>query len=432
MPRGLVVVILSVLPILIFEWNPSNAARPGDPIRYYFNNKVVTHVPIAPVEERDFPPPKFTSVIKIGKRDTLGLILKKQDVAATEMAAALKALSKVYALRSIQPGQKILVELVPKNTTPKINILEKLVIRPNVYNEISVTRSGHGVFTVSKRKFAVNRKLSKSIGVIDSNLYLAATKAGVPAPVLMNLIRIFSWDVDFQRGIRAGDKFEVLFEALYTDSGDFIRYGNILYGNLILQGNSNPLYRFKTGKGLIDYFDKKGQSARKALLKTPVNGARLTSGFGKRRHPILGYNKMHRGIDFAAPRGTPIYAAGDGVVVRRSRYGAYGKYIKIRHNSNYATAYAHLKNYNKRVRVGRRVRQGQIIGYVGSTGRSTGPHLHYEVLRNSKRVNPLRVKMPSGIKLVRQDLKVFLSARKVIDKKYASIIANDKVAKSSH
>ena len=174
----------------------------------------------------------------------------------------------------------------------------------------------------------------------------------------MDFIRIYSWDVDFQRGIRPGDEFEILFEKLFTEDGEFARYGNILYGNLILSQDQHPLYRYKTGKGLIDYFNDKGQSARKALMRTPINGARLSSGFGKRRHPILGYTKMHRGLDFAAPRGTPIYAAGDGVIVRRGRNGGYGHYIRIRHNSDFETAYAHMSRYHSRAKQGQRVRQG--------------------------------------------------------------------------
>lgn len=431
LPFGILAVIISILPLLMFEWNPSEAARPGEISRFQFSEKLVSQLPVTPVDEEDFPPPRFTKNIEVGKNDTLTSILRKQGVVRNDINRLLKALSKVYDLRSIRPGQNITVVLSPRTSKPRDNILEKVVVRPNILNEISVARIEQGKFNVYKRKFAVRRKLVKAYGNIETSLYMAAIKSGVPAPVLMNLIRIFSWDVDFQRGIREGDKFEVLFEGLFTDDGEFLRYGNILYGNLILQGQQNPLYRFKTTKGLTDYFDRRGKSARKALMRTPINGARLSSGFGKRRHPILGYTKMHRGTDFAAPIGTPVYAAGDGIVVRRSRYGAYGKYIRIRHNGYYSTAYAHLSRYNSRIRQGTRVRQGQIIGYVGSTGRSTGPHLHYEVLKGKVRVNPVKVKMPSGIRLRNQDLATFLLHRDSVDRKYAAVVENAKIADSS-
>ena len=234
----------------------------------------------------------------------------------------------------------------------------------------------------------------------------------------MELIRIYSWDVDFQRDINNGDKFEILFEKLFTEKGEFVRTGNVIYGNLLLRTKKYPLYRYETSKGTIDYFDDNGRSARKALLRTPINGARLSSRYGKRRHPILGYNKMHRGVDFAAPRGTPIYAAGRGTIVKLGRNGAYGNYIRIRHGSGLETAYAHLSRFRRGLRVGARVPQGKVIGYEGSTGRSTGPHLHYEILKNSRQINPLTLKMVSGKKLTGKELKLFHSKRTKIEKQY--------------
>jgi len=180
------------------------------------------------------------------------------------------------------------------------------------------------------------------------------------------------------------------------------------------------IFLHSPSEGEADYFDPKGQSVRKALLRTPIDGARISSGYGKRRHPILGYNKMHRGVDFSAPRGTPVYAAGKGVVEYASRNGAYGKYIRIRHGGEFKTAYAHLKGYAKGIARGKRVKQGQVIGYVGSTGRSTGPHLHYEVLRNGKQTNPRNMKLPAGPKLAGQSLESFQAARVEIDRMRAA------------
>jgi murein DD-endopeptidase MepM/ murein hydrolase activator NlpD len=233
----------------------------------------------------------------------------------------------------------------------------------------------------------------------------------------MDMIRIYSWDIDFQRSIRSGDRFELLYEAKVTNTGTLVRYGNILYASLKLGSLSYPLYRFKIKNGSTDFFDSNGHSAQKALMRTPINGARLSSRYGTRRHPILGFNKMHRGVDFAAPRGTPIFAAGSGTIVYRSRNGAYGNYIRIRHYSQYSTAYAHLSKFNSNVTKGSRVRQGQIIGYVGTTGRSTGAHLHYEILRRGRQTNPMRVKMPSGTRLKGPDqIKFKISKAKILQK----------------
>ena len=243
---------------------------------------------------------------------------------------------------------------------------------------------------------------------------MAAQDAGLPIPLIMELIRVYSWDVDFQREIQRGDQFEVLYDR-YVDgeaprSANAVKVGNILYASLTLSGKELRLFRHRMADGRVDYFDPKGASVRKALLRTPIDGARLSSRYGKRRHPVLGYTKMHRGVDFAAPRGTPIMAAGNGVVEVAGRNGAYGKYVRIRHNGRYKTAYGHLTRYGRGVRKGKRVTQGQIIGYVGSTGRSTGPHLHYEVLAGKHRVNPLSIKLPTGTKLKGKQLVAFKSA----------------------
>jgi murein DD-endopeptidase MepM/ murein hydrolase activator NlpD len=241
----------------------------------------------------------------------------------------------------------------------------------------------------------------------------------------MSMIKMLSWDVDFQRDIQPGDRFEVMYERYYTDGGKFVRTGDVLYANLILSGKSHPIYRHTSKGGTTDYFDAKGVSARKALLRTPIDGARLTSNFGKRHHPILGYTMMHRGVDFAAPVGTPIYAAGDGIVDVREREGAYGNYIRVRHNSDYATAYAHMSRFAPRIQKGSRVKQGQVIGFVGSTGRSTGPHLHFEVLQKGQQINPMAVKMPIGDKLAGAELERFAQQRTRIGATFERLVAPD-------
>ena len=231
------------------------------------------------------------------------------------------------------------------------------------------------------------------------------------------MIAIFSFSVDFQRDIWRNDNFEIFYEE------EFIKYdksnknlGKILYASLELQSlGSLKLFRFDSDNGKIEYFDENGKSAKKLLMKTPVDGARLSSGFGMRKHPILGYNVKHRGVDFAAPKGTPIYAAGDGIIEKKGWNGAYGKYNRIRHANNFKTAYAHLSKFNKTP--GGRVKQRQIIGYVGSTGRSTGPHLHFDILKNNTRINPQKLKLPSGRKLKGKELQRFIETKDTIYRK---------------
>ena len=243
-------------------------------------------------------------------------------------------------------------------------------------------------------------ELRRAKGAIDSSLYEAASGQSVPAKTLAQLIRVFSYDVDFQRDIREGDQFEILYEPYTDDYGKVIDTGEILYSSLKLSGTRLNIFRFTLSDGTTeDYFDDEGRSIRKALMRTPIDGARLTSNFGNRKHPTLGYTKMHRGVDFGAPRGTPIFAAGDGVIDKIGVNGAYGNYIRLRHGTIYHTAYAHLDKFKKTLYLGRRVKQGEVIGFVGSSGRSTGPHLHYEVLKYGKQVNPLGVKLPSGLAL---------------------------------
>ena len=222
----------------------------------------------------------------------------------------------------------------------------------------------------------------------------------------MEFARIYGFQIDFQRDIWKNDRFQIIYENYLDSDENILETGNILYANLILQGKENDLYIFKTKDG-YEHFDAVGKSIKKSLMKTPINGARLSSSFGLRKHPILGYTKMHRGTDFAAPEGTPVMASGDGKIVRARWCGGGGNCIKIKHNSTYSTVYAHLKNFARNIREGTRVKQGQIIGYVGSTGMSTGPHLHYEVIVNGKKVNSQKLKLPSGKILKGKERKLF-------------------------
>ena len=260
------------------------------------------------------------------------------------------------------------------------------------------------------------RYVSKYYGTLKDGLYNDGVASGISPTSMMNMISLYSYDVDFERDIHDGDKFEMLVESFYSEDGKKIKDGNVLYSSLTLQNRAIEIYMHKIDNR-VEYFDIKGNSVRKSLLRTPMNGAaRVSSGFGLRRHPILGYSKMHKGIDFAAGSGTPILAAGSGTIVHFGVKGGYGNFVQIKHNADYSTAYGHASRFNKKFRVGAKVKQGDVVAYVGSTGRSTGPHLHFEVIYKGTQINPAKVKATSGLKLTGKELARFEADKAEIDK----------------
>jgi murein DD-endopeptidase MepM/ murein hydrolase activator NlpD len=365
--------------------------------------------------EAEARPATVSRSLRVARGDTLMAMLTKAGIARTEAHEAITALSEIYSPRRLRPGQEVRLRLAAPGATGPGKRLLALSLQPSVEHDLRVTRTGARGFAAESIARPLLRLAVSAQGRIENNLSVAAREAGLPMPILVELIRVFSFDVDFQREIQPGDGFEVLYEALFEEDGALAKTENVLYASLTLSGRRLDMYGFTPKSGASDFFDPKGQSVRKTLMRTPIDGARLSSRFGMRRHPILGYSRMHRGTDFAAPRGTPIYAAGDGVVEAAGRNGAYGKYVRIRHNSTYKTAYGHMSRIAKGARRGKRVRQGQVIGYVGSTGRSTGPHLHYEVMRQGSQVNPLKIKLPSGEQLKAADLANFHARRAQID-----------------
>ena len=274
-----------------------------------------------------------------------------------------------------------------------------------------------GTFDLSKEEI-LSIKLDKKIvyneNIILQSLYKAATDENIPANTIIEFARIYGFQVDFQRDIRKQDKFQIMYEIFLNEKNEIVETGEILFANLKLSGQDNSLYYFDKD-GSEGHYDKNGKSVKKALMKTPINGARLSSPFGMRKHPIDGFNKMHRGTDFAAPMGTPIMASGDGVVKKAGWCGGGGNCVKIKHNSTYQTIYAHMSKFARGIKTGVRVKQGQTIGYVGSTGKSTGPHLHYEVIVNGKKVNSQKLKLPSGKILKGEERKQFELDRIKID-----------------
>ncbi len=361
-----------------------------------------------------------TTTVSVGRGDTLMRLLTKNDVPRTDAHAVVTALEPVFDLRRLQIGQEFALTFTPEEDGQGgLGRLEGVQFAAAPGKDIEVSlKSGDG-WVARSIEHALVRKDSRVAGSIETSLYDAALAAEMPIDILLRMIRLFSYDVDFQRDIQSGDSFDVLFERDLNDEGDVVKLGEMVYAAMTLSGKEYAYYRHTPSSGFTDFFDKNGKSVRKALMRTPINGARLTSRFGKRKHPILGYTKMHRGVDFGAPTGTPIMAAGDGVVDYVGRNGAYGKYIRLRHHDSYKTAYAHLSRYAKGLSKGTRVRQGETIGYVGSTGRSTGPHLHYEVIREGRRLNPMSVKIPAGETLKGKDLKQFANARATADTRLA-------------
>jgi murein DD-endopeptidase MepM/ murein hydrolase activator NlpD len=339
---------------------------------------------------------------RIARGDTLAGVLVKAGVELADAHSAISALSQHFNMRRLRDGQEL--EL----TFGAGSELKEIRLQADVESKVTVARQDDGSFASSVEAVALDDLPTRAGGRISDNLYASMTRAGVPHGVISEFIRIYSWDVDFQREIQPGDSFEIYFRRYEDDGGEIVKTGPLLYAGLTLSGERHALYLYTpSDDGNPDYFDERGHSVRKALLKTPIDGARLTSGFGHRKHPILGYTKMHKGLDFGAPKGTPIHAAGDGVVEKAAANGAYGNYVRIKHNGQFATAYAHLSAYGKGIRSGTRVRQGQVIGYVGSTGRSTGPHLHYEVLKEGRHVDPRGLKMPTGRQLDGPQLMAF-------------------------
>jgi murein DD-endopeptidase MepM/ murein hydrolase activator NlpD len=371
----------------------------------------------------------YTRTLEIKPGDTLMPKLVKAGIPRNEAYAAISALSTLYNPSHIQPGQPLSITFREPAGDPasvagnqKIHTFEGLTLEVDFTKQVAVFRRDAGGFAASEIEIELIHEISGAAGTIDSSLYEAAVKAGVPVSILVEMIHAFSWDVDFQRDIRPNDSFEVMYEQFSNTDGKSVNYGKVMFASLSLSGKRKSIYLHTTkDDGIEDYFDAGGQSVRTALLRTPIDGARLSSRFGKRRHPILGYTRMHKGIDFAAPSGTPIYAAGDGTVEVAGTNKGYGRYVRIRHNSEFETAYAHLNGYGKGIKSGARVLQGQVIGYVGMSGLSTGPHLHYEILRKGAQVNPLSVRMPSGRKLKGSELKRFSTLRAHIDSQWKEI-----------
>ena len=365
---------------------------------------------------------RYTEIdYKVEEGDNFESIINKLKIKKKKKKLFLKTVKKNKEIRILKPGQKIYFKIDKKDI---LTIVEFRV-------EINKKKEINFVKDFNSKKFNSNvleKELEKIItykeSKITNSLYQTAISLKIKPNIIIEFARLYGFQVDFQRDIWKDDSFQAVYEEFLNKDEEVVETGNIIFANLNLQNEDLKLYRHEYEKDKIDYFDENGKSMRKTLMKTPINGARLSSSFGKRKHPILGFTKMHTGTDFAAPTGTPILASGDGLVVRAQWCGGGGNCVKIKHNRVYQTVYAHMSKFGKGIKKGARVKQGQIIGYVGSTGLSTGPHLHYEVIENGKKINSQKLKLPSGKVLKGDNRKVFEVEKIKIDVLKSNLISN--------
>jgi murein DD-endopeptidase MepM/ murein hydrolase activator NlpD len=356
--------------------------------------------------------PKYKSIDhKISSGEIFDKILNNYSIPSKEILDIKKSLSSDYNLNNLK-SNLVIKFIIDQSKNKKITSFLFPISRTE---QILLTRNiDTDKFDKKKIITNLNKKIIFKEGKISQSLYKTAIDLNVQPNIIIEFARIYGFQVDFQRDIRKNDNFQIMYEVFEDDNGKVFETGNIIFADLKLSGVNNSLYYFDK-KGDEGHYDQNGKSVEKALMKTPINGARLSSAFGMRKHPIDGYNKMHRGTDFAAPMGTPIMASGNGVVTRARWCGGGGNCVKIKHNSTYETVYAHMKNFARGIKEGVRVKQGQIIGYVGSTGKSTGPHLHYEVIVNGKKINSQKLKLPSGKTLKGKNRELFEVARIKLD-----------------
>ena len=343
---------------------------------------------------------QFTKVeVVINKGDTFLSILKKYELSDTRIFEIVNQIEKYYNLKKLKVNDKLVFYTNIKKEIKKIHINLDI-------NSILVV-SVNDLINVEKRELEISSYQASNEFKIINSLYADGLQNNLPQDILIKIIKLFSFDLDFQRDIKRNTIVSVSYTYDQVKENNRIKYRDINYALISIDGKKLEYFKFITDDGYLDYFNREGKNVKKSILKTPLDGARLSSNFGMRKHPISGYNKMHKGVDFAAPVGTPIYAGGNGVVEYVGYNGGYGNYIRIRHNNEYKTAYAHLSKFKKGISKGVRVNQGDIIGYVGSTGMSTGPHLHYEILFQNKQINPLKLKLPSGKILEGKELERF-------------------------
>ena len=398
----IMLILIVLISILSTNFYSLNKANQKEKFSNFFENTYLKKTTNSIINNLN---PKFSyKRFTIQKGDTFKKILNTANLPQSEIKIINSNLSKYKSINKLYEGQKIKFKL--DNTKP-MRVVE-IIFEKSKIKHVVFSRSDKSSNTFNYKEIEKNLKKITVYkeAQIKNSLYASASDISVPPNIIIDFARIYGFQIDFQRDIWKNDIFQIVYETFRGSKGQILDTGNILYANLILQGKDNSLYVFKTKDG-FEHFDEYGKSVKKSLMKTPINGARLSSSYGMRKHPILGFNKMHRGTDFAAPKGTPIMASGDGKIIRARWCGGGGNCVKIKHNSTYTTVYAHMSKFARGIKEGAKVRQGQIIGYVGSTGMSTGPHLHYEVIVNGKKVNSQKLKLPSGKILKNKQRKLF-------------------------
>ena len=396
------IIFISILGILFTGIYKSNKSEASQKIKESFNN---IYLKKTLKEITNNLKPRFTYVNYISKSgDTYQSIINSLKINQNEKKEILNAISDEESLKILRTNKKFLFKfdnlLNEKITEFQIETDKKNII---LFNRSKLDKK----FFSKKITKNFTKKIVYKETIIQDSLYNSAINLGIKPNVIVEFARLYGFQVDFQRDIWKDDSFQIIYEEFTDENNKIIDTGDIIFANLNLQNNDLQLYRYEYEKNKVDFFDENGKSIKKTLMKTPINGARLSSSYGKRKHPILGYTKLHTGTDFAAPTGTPIMASGDGKVTKAGWCGGGGNCVKIKHNSKYQTVYAHMSKFGRGIKKGVRVKQGQIIGYVGSTGMSTGPHLHYEVIENGKKVNSQKLKLPSGKILKGKERKMF-------------------------
>ena len=414
------IILITILGIFVTLIYKSNKNEQTEKIKSTLDN-IYFHKTIKEITENLSP--RYTNKIYISKSgDTHQSIINKLDINKKEKKILLKTILNEKSLKMLRINQKFLFKFDNlsddkikefKIETDKKNVV--LFRRSNTENKFETTKI--------KKNFIKNLVYKETI--ITESLYNSAVNLGIKPNIIIEFARLYGFQVDFQRDIWKNDSFQIIYEEFVNENNMIVDTGEILFANLNLQNTDLQLYKFEYEENKIDYFDENGKSIKKTLMKTPINGARLSSSYGKRKHPILGYTKMHTGTDFAAPTGTPIMASGDGKVIKAGWCGGGGNCVKLKHNNTYQTVYAHMSKFGRGIKKGVRVKQGQIIGYVGSTGLSTGPHLHYEVIENGKKVNSQKLKLPSGKVLKGDERKKFEVSKIKID-----VLKSDLISKN--
>ena len=375
----------------------------------------------APSAEITLPPVFIEKTVELGRNDTLSEAIIELGLPAGDVYAGLRNLDKKYSLRRLPHGQDVKVFYSTNAESGNPQDLLNISFYTKDDKIAKVQREENGTYSAEIAQRPLQIQQAVAHGRIDGSLYMAAREANLPTALVPAFANLFAWELDFTRDIRPGDVFRVIYEEVLDEEGQFIRNGEIIAAELTTRRGTHEAYRVEFD-GKVAYYDSEGRSKERALLRTPLEFSRISSHFNlKRKHPILGYTRAHRGTDFAAPTGTPIKAAGDGVIEKAEWYGGFGRYIRIKHDKTYKTAYAHLHRYANGIRPGKRVRQGDIIGYVGSSGRSTGPHLHFELFINGKQVNAMQAKLPEGKQLAKKHMPQF----KTIVAEYRSTLDNN-------